>query len=407
MNLKNIQRTICFAVGLLCMGLRPEVALAAAVISGYEVEPNNTYATANGTVASGALIRGSTTTSGTESLGSLGKPSPISRDYDVFAIYASAPGLINLNVSCGDACSLSVVLSNVSGTILAQGASSYSSRTLTTALAGAGSYYIVISRPTDGTTTYSFTVTYPDTPVAPVATTKLKVGPIFSTAQTSSQSFVRFYNSGTAPGTVVASLYDYSDGRLLGSWTSPSIPAGAQVQYSASTIESGIGLLTKPDYYLLSVDPGATFKGSFQHVLYRPASATFSNLSTCDSGFATSATKTLIGVHTSIIEGYGFPSYIAINNTGASATTVSLGIYDARNGTKLGTVNTASVPSNSLSFVTMSSLEKKAGISPTSSMDHYVVKAESDFTGYLQHLVNSNSVNLLTDITTTCSLGSP
>ena len=383
------------------MGLRPEVALAAAVIGGYEVEPNNTYGTGNAGIGSGALISGSTTSGG------WGSFFP-SIDTDIFAIYASAPGLINLNVSCGNACSLSVRLTNVSGVTLAQGASSNSNRTLTTAVAAAGSYYIVISRPTDGTTTYSFTVTYPDTPVAPVApvaTAKLNIGPIFSTAQTSSMSFVRFYNSGTAAGTVVASLYDYSDGRLLGSWTSPSIPAGAQVQYSVSTIESGIGLLTKPDYYLLSVNPG--FKGSFQHVLYRPADGTLSNLSTCDSGFATSATKTLIGVHTSVVGDLGFPSSIAIINTGASATTVALGIYDARNGTKLGTANTASVPSNALSYVTMSSLETQANISPTASMGHYVVKAESTFTGYLQHLVNNAKVGILTDITTSCSLAGP
>ena len=404
MNLKNIQRTICFAVGLLCMGLRPEVALAANVISGREVEPNNTFATANGAVASGATISGTSLCCiATTPTGS------IQYDNDVFAIYVSQPGIISLKVTSGiyNKSNLLVEIYGSWATILLASKlepilNKGSELILEVAVATAGSYHIrIVSATTDNN--YSFSVTYPNTPIA-----KLNVGPIFSTAQTSSQSFVRFYNSGYGGSqSVVASLYDYSDGRLLGSWTSPSIPAGAQVQYPVGTIESGIGLLTKPDYYLLSVKTGDTFKGSFQHVLYRPADRTFSNLSTCDSGFATSATKTLIGVHTSVIEGYGFPSSIAINNTGASATTVSLGIYDARNGTKLGTVNTASVPSNALSLVTMSSLEKAAGILPTASMDHYVVKAESDFTGYLQHLVNSNSVNLLTDITTTCSLGSP
>ena len=387
-------------MGLLCMGLRPEVALAIDVISGREVEPNNTYETANGAIASGATISGSVTCC----LFRNNTQTTLSED-DIFAIYVSQPGIISLKVNSGtyDTTTIRAYIINSSFEGLASDYATvnkgYELR-LEAAVPKAGTYYLYITSSSRKNENYSFTVTYP-------TAVTLKIAPIWSTAQTSSQSFVRFYNSGTAAGTVVASLYDAYGGMLLGSWTSPSIPAGAQVQYPVSTIESGIGLLTKPTWYLLSVKPGDTFKGSFQHVLYRPADRTFSNLSTCDSGFATSATKTLIGVHTSIIEGYGFPSYIAINNTGASATTVSLGIYDARNGTKLGTVNTASVPSNSLSFVTMSSLEKKAGISPIAGMDHYVIKAESNFTGYLQHLVNSNSVNLLTDITATCSLGSP
>ena len=227
------------------------------------------------------------------------------------------------------------------------------------------------------------------------------VGAIFSSAQTSSRSFLRFYNTGTSSSTVTTSLYDYTTGTLLGQWTSPSIPAGSELQFPIETIESDIGIITKPAYYSLSIKSG--FAGYFQHVLYRPSEGILTNLSTCDVGVTVDATK-LSGVHSSIIADFGFPSSIVVNNTGATASAAVLGIYDARNGTELGTYTTASIPSHGLVLVTVASIESAARISPASGMEHYVISAQGVFTGFLQHLVNNQKAGVITDMTTACSL---
>ena len=402
MNLKNIQRAICFAAGLLCMGLRPEVALAASVISGREVEPNNTYATANSAVASGATISGSVTVTTTYN------PTPVyGYDIDIFAIYVSQPGIISLKVTSGISASSSIRAVIIGSIVLADDYKVLfggSVMTLETAVETAGTYYVYITTGYSSNQNYSFTVTYPDTPVAPVATAKLNVGPIFSSAQTSSRSFLRFYNTGANAGTVTATLYDYATGTLLGAWTSPSIPAGAELQYYISSLESSAGLISKPSYYSLSIASGIT--GYFQHVLYRPSDGTLTNLSTCDAG-TTADAKKLGGVHSSTVGDLGFPSSIAINNTGTTATSVSLGIYDARNGTKLGTYTTASIPSHGLVIPTVASIEAAARITPTPGLGHYVIKAESAFTGFLQHFVFNAQVGVITDMTTACTLSGP
>ena len=236
----------------------------------------------------------------------------------------------------------------------------------------------------------------------PAQAQSLSGGAIFSSAQKDLRSYVRFYNTGTTSRAVTASLYDYTAGTLLGQWTSPSIPAGAQFQFSIETIESGIGIITKPAYYSLSIK--SDFTGYFQHVLYRPSQGTLTNLSTCDVGVTADATK-LSGVHSSIVGDLGFPSSIVVNNTGASASVAVLGIYDARNGKKIGTFTTASIPSRGLVLVTVASIESAAKISPISDMYHYVIKSEGAlFSGFLQHLVDNQKAGVITDMTTVCAL---
>ncbi len=262
MNLNNIQRVICFVVGLLCMGLRPEVALAASVIGGYEVETNNTYGTANDGIGSGALIRGSTTSSGTLLFAWLGQTSI---DTDIFAIYASAPGLVDLNVSCGDPCSLSVRLTNVSGATLAQGASSYSSRILTTAVAGAGSYYIVISRPSDGTTNYSFTVTYPDTPDAGAAQgATLSIASSASVAASSGSVALTVTRSGSTTGTSTVGYFT----------TNRTATYGTNYTYTTGTLTFADNETTKTITIPILNSSSQTSDRSFSVTLSGPSSGT-------------------------------------------------------------------------------------------------------------------------------------
>lgn len=231
----------------------------------------------------------------------------------------------------------------------------------------------------------------------------LRVPAIFSSAQPSSRSFLRFYNAGPSAGTVDVTLANYQTGEVLGTWTSPSIAASAEVQFFIQDIENGADqTFTIPSFYSASIRP--TFAGYFQHVLWKPADGILTNLSTCDTR-TTSDTTTAVGVHSSLLQN-GYPSSIVIHNTDTSSVFVMLGIYDARNGQKITNYSAGSVPANGQLIVSVPDIESGVfpPINPTGTMYHYVVKIEGTFTGYLQHLVDNQSAGVVTDMTAVCTL---
>jgi hypothetical protein len=238
-------------------------------------------------------------------------------------------------------------------------------------------------------------------PAATVAST-LYPSIIFSTAQTSAQSFLRLYNTGTAAGAATVSLYDSGTGQAIGQWVSPSIPGGAEQQYFIGDIESALTPgVTKPTYYSIAVE--AKFSGYFQHVLWSSGTGTLTNLSTCVAGVTADPMK-LGGVHSSLLSS-AYPSQVVINNTGS--TTLSgplLSIYDARDGTKLGTYTPTDIPPNGQVIVPVAAFEAQNNFKPADGMYHYVIKADTPFNGFLQHLVNNLKAGVTTDMTTACGL---
>ncbi len=232
----------------------------------------------------------------------------------------------------------------------------------------------------------------------------LRSAAVFSSSQSTSRSFLRFYNADTTAGTAEVTLADYISGDILGAWTSPSIPPGAEHQFLIQDIENGADLtFTPPAFYSISVRP--TFTGHFQHVLWRPEHGTLTNLSTCDKT-TTSDSRTVIGVHSSLLQD-GYPSTIVVHNTGTSAANALLGIYDARTGNKIADYNTGIIQANGQAIRTVAQIE--AGvvpppITPSSSMYHYVIKVEGNFTGHIQHLVNNQNAGVITDMTAVCTL---
>jgi V8-like Glu-specific endopeptidase len=229
----------------------------------------------------------------------------------------------------------------------------------------------------------------------------LRIGNIFSTAQMSSQSYLRFYNSGTTAGTVAVTLANPDTGDALANWTSPSIPAGSSLQFFIKEIEDNASqTFAKPPFYSLSIRP--TFAGYMQHALWQVADNSLSNLTNCDTTTVTDA-KVLMGVHSSLLA-QGYPSTVVVYNTGVAAVNISLGIYDARNGNRIGTYSTGTLQPNAQKRTTVSAMETAASLSPQPGMYHYVVKADTNFTGYLQHVVNNTSDNVVTDLTGVCRL---
>lgn len=239
------------------------------------------------------------------------------------------------------------------------------------------------------------------TPVSSLPTTGLKAGAVYSSLSSASQSFLRFYNSGTAAATVSVTLSDYATGTPLAQWTSPSIAAGASQQYSISTIEAGSSApnLTKPAYYSLAIQSG--FVGSFQHVLWRVSDGSLTNLSTCDS-LPTAARTILTNVHSSLLQA-GYPSQVVIFNTGTATANATLGIYDAASGARIGTYAANGIPANGQAILTITNMENAAGISPNGRY-HYNIKIENAFTGFLQHLVNNQLSGVTADMTEVCPL---
>ncbi len=229
--------------------------------------------------------------------------------------------------------------------------------------------------------------------------TTVRLAPIFSPAQTTSQSYLRLFNTGAAAGTATVTLYDAGSGTAQGSWVTPSIGAGAEQQYGIADIANNIGVSTTKPYYAMNVT--ATFTGYVQDVLFRPGDGTLTNLSTCLAG-TTASSGRLSGVHTSRIS--GFPSSVVINNTGSTAAAFTLGVYDARNGAKLGTYAVPTIASGGRGVVTVAAIEAAANITPAESAFHYNIRAEGGFSGYLQHLVDNQQAGVITDMTTACAI---
>ncbi len=237
------------------------------------------------------------------------------------------------------------------------------------------------------------------TPAAAAGTTGgLRVASVFSATQPNFLSYLRFYNSSSIAGTVDVTLADYDTGAVLATWTSPTIAPRSSKQFAIDTLEANTNLpFIKSAIYAISVRP--TFTGLFQNVLWRRRESTLSNTSTCD--LQSTEQMTLINVHSSLLSGY--PAAVVVHNTGTSGVNVSLGIYNADNGVRLGTFATGVIPANAQRMYGVSSLESGAGITP-SNVFHYVVKADAPFTGYLQHLMNNVSAGFTTDMTETCAL---
>ena len=241
------------------------------------------------------------------------------------------------------------------------------------------------------------------TPATPAAgsVSGLRIGNVFSTAQLSSQSYLRFYNSGSAAGTVAVTLANPDTGAALATWTSPSIPGGSELQFFIKDLEDNASqTFTKPGFYSLSLRP--TFTGYMQHALWQTVDNSLTNLTNCDTTAITDA-KVLMGVHSSLLAA-GYPSTVVVYNTGVAALDILLGIYDARNGNRIGTYRTGQLQPNAQKRTSVTAMETAAGISPPPGMYHYVIKTDTNFTGYLQHVVNNTSDNVVTDLTGVCRL---
>ena len=233
----------------------------------------------------------------------------------------------------------------------------------------------------------------------PETTAGLRIANVGSSANTNYQSFFRFYNSSsTIARSITVSLHEGNSGAYQSTWTSPEIAPGAQIQVDIGTIEETASF-TLPQIYTAYITPGY-MSGYVQHVLFNPNAGALTNVSICSDRVMADPT-TLIGVHSGLLAD-DFPSTVVVNNVGLPETSTTLGIYDAADGTKLGSYTTNPIPNRAQVAVPVTEMETQANISP--STYHYVIKAEFPFSGFLQHFVETKSAGVTTDLTTVCAL---
>ena len=225
---------------------------------------------------------------------------------------------------------------------------------------------------------------------------------VFPAGQQTGQSYLRVYNSGEAPGTVTITLRDPVTGGVLSEWKSPPIPPQAAPQFDIPTIEAAASAaFSIPALYSVTIH--ADISGYFQHVLYRPQDGTLSNLSACDTIAISIPIPRASNVHSALLND-GFPSSVVFFNTGEEAMSAVVGLYDARNGNRLGTYTTPSIAPLAQVTVSVGAMESAIGVTPGAGMYHYNVKLDNAFTGIFQHLVNNRGAGLVTDMTTVCPL---
>lgn len=101
-------------------------------------------------------------------------------------------------------------------------------------------------------------------------------------------SLLRIANTGTVAGTVAVVLRNDATGATLGTYTSPSIPAGASLQVSAAQVEAGAGVTAVASIgYRAQISGG--INGYVQHVNWNQDAGFFSDLSASRNGSLTSA----------------------------------------------------------------------------------------------------------------------
>lgn len=262
--------------------------------------------------------------------------------------------------------------------------------------------------------------------MGPIAISVKKSDPVATMVYSSlgARSVLRFHNSGVEPGTVDLTFRHSETGAELGRWTSPVIPAGASVQYHVVSLEQEMGLYDIPQRYAVTAQPSRGLFGSLQHLVWDPELTSLTNYTTCDHPPSANAQREpsslhamrvrlstdphqLAGVHSTVFADY--PSTVALTrweDASAAPAGVPLGIYDGRNGAKLGEYVTPPIAGKGHLDIPVAAIEAALGFSPAPDQHYYVVIAPPSFKGFLQHRMHSGATGATSDLTAACQLNS-
>ncbi|MGE3474175.1 MAG: hypothetical protein AB7H70_00060 [Rhodospirillaceae bacterium] len=226
----------------------------------------------------------------------------------------------------------------------------------------------------------------------------------YSSKSPDGQSVFRFYNGDAFSGRVRVTLSDLRTGEAIAEWDSPYLSPGTSGQFSVQSFEERAGPdFVPPPRYMVSIR--SEVNGAFTHVLW-DRNSTIVNLPTCDTG-ALDPQRLIANVYPSALD-HAQPSSLAVFNLANVARPVTLGIYSAETGEKLGTYLSEVIKPGTGKVLPIYALEVGAGISRAKASSHHVVKIEGEFSGYIQHFQYDPRVNIIGDMTPACRLvGSP
>ena len=103
------------------------------------------------------------------------------------------------------------------------------------------------------------------------------------------QSVIRITNNGVVPGSVDVSVYDSSDGEMVGEFTSSTIAAGTMIQWTSAMLEDAANIDVSEDPVLYTVRIEGAIAGYVQHLNWNSVDNLFSDLSGFRNGQLTGA----------------------------------------------------------------------------------------------------------------------
>jgi hypothetical protein len=86
-------------------------------------------------------------------------------------------------------------------------------------------------------------------------------------------------NTGSAPASAKLGIYDAQDGRLLGQYTTVSLPANGQISLPVSAIETTAQIAPRVDQLLYIVKTEEPFTGFLQHLVTNQSAGVVTDLS--------------------------------------------------------------------------------------------------------------------------------
>ena len=230
----------------------------------------------------------------------------------------------------------------------------------------------------------------------------LHVPLVYPSNYAAASGYFRFYNPTPQAGSVTVTVADGNTGSGLGVWKSFSIPAFGSIQVSVQEVEANSLPVINPagkDRYTLNV--ASNFLGYFQYVLFNPSTGWIADVAGCSNGLSSDVLH-LNNVHTSLIVDY--PSAIIVHNVGNKAGSAIIGVYATATGKRLGGVIVPNIPPNADAVFSIKDAENVLGITPGPTEGHYNLVLESDFQGYLQHILYNNRSGVLANMTSKCAM---
>jgi len=229
----------------------------------------------------------------------------------------------------------------------------------------------------------------------------LRVPMVFPSGDLSTASYLRLYNSTPQAGTVVVRFLNGDTGAYIATWTSPTIRPFASRQFTVPAIEGAASPPINPaGRTRYTLDISSNFLGFFQHVLWNRVGLSLTNLSGCGNGISNDVLH-MNGVHSSRIPDY--PSVVYAHNLGKKAADITISIYDADTGTRIGGIVIPAVPPNASAAFRMGEVETALSFVPAATQFHYNLVQEGDFPGYLQHVVYNTGAGVITNMTAKCA----